>query len=88
MSNKRKLQSLAHVPVLHKAIILDYLDEDIPVKLLEMGLLPGNEVFVKGQAALKGALHVQVGSYSLALRLDEAVHILVDQVESFDHLTT
>lgn len=87
MSNKQKPQTLADIPALHKAKILDFTDDDMPVKLLEMGLLPGNEVLVKGQAAFHGALHVQVGSYSLALRMDEAAHILVDQVETFDHVS-
>ena len=81
MSTEQKRASLADLPIAHKAIIQDYASDDMPVKLLEMGLLPGNEVLVKGQAAFNGALHIQVGHYNLALRLDEAAHILVDQVE-------
>ena len=84
MSNKRKPLTLADIPVLHKATILDFTDENMPVKLLEMGLLPGNEVLIKGQAAFNGALHLQVGTYSLALRLDEAAFILVDHVKPID----
>ena len=77
-------KTLAQVPINYKATILEYIDDNVPVKLLEMGFLPGNIVLVKGQAAFKGALHVQVSGYNMALRLDEAAFINVDNIQAFD----
>ena len=47
-------------------------DSDITPKLLEMGLLPGQEVLLKLRAPLGDPIAVRVAGYQLSLRLDEA----------------
>ncbi len=59
------------------AVITGFADENVPLKLLEMGLLPDNEVCVKGWAPLKDPIHIVVAGYEIALRKDEAKFVLV-----------
>jgi ferrous iron transport protein A len=59
------------------AIIIGFEEDSIPLKLLEMGLLPGNTVKVKRIAPLKDPIHITVSGYDLALRADEARFITV-----------
>lgn len=64
------------------ARITGYDEDSIPLKLLEMGLLPGNIVVVKRIAPLKDPIHITVSGYDLALRKNEASHILVELIHN------
>jgi len=76
-----KTKSLSEVRKGEQAIIEAFDEENMPVKMLEMGLLPGNIVTVKQIAILNGPLHIEVGGYDLALRKDEASHVIVRIIE-------
>ncbi len=84
MNNGRKLTNLADVPVGFLGTIDQFTTDEMPVKLLEMGLLPGNDVLVKNRAPFHGPLHVQVSGYNLALRKEEAAFLLVSNVRQTD----
>lgn len=47
-------------------------------RILEMGLTPGSQVWVKGVAPLGDPMEVLVKGYSLSLRKEEASSILVE----------
>jgi ferrous iron transport protein A len=60
------------------AIISGFHEDLVPLKMLEMGLLPGHEVLVKRYSPLGDPMHIRVAGFDLALRLEEASYILVD----------
>ena len=45
-----------------------------------MGCLPGERVTVEQVAPFKDPISISVSGYRLSLRLDEAEHIIVDEV--------
>ena len=63
-----------------KAIIRDFGNQEIHLKLMEMGCLPGEEISLEQIAPLGDPVSVQVAGYRLSLRLDEAEHIVVDLI--------
>ena len=70
---------LSEIKVGKKVIIHSFENDDIFLKLMEMGLLPGEEVTVEQVAPFKDPISITVAGYRLSLRLDEAHHILVDE---------
>jgi ferrous iron transport protein A len=63
-----------------RAVIKEFGSQEIHLKLMEMGCLPGEEISVEQVAPLGDPLSVQVAGYTLSLRLDEAEHIIVDSI--------
>lgn len=61
-----------------KGIIKSFISEEIQLKLMEMGCLPGEKISVEQIAPLGDPVSIQVAGYTLSLRLNEAEHILVD----------
>ena len=59
---------------------LEGLDE-ISIRLMEMGLIPGTQLTVVGVAPLGDPLEVEVRGYRLSLRRREAARIQVDASE-------
>jgi len=72
---------LSHIKPGNRVIIASYTAHDVPLKMLEMGLLPGNEILVKRFAPMLDPIHVEVGGYDLALRREEAALIVVREIE-------
>jgi ferrous iron transport protein A len=61
-----------------KAVIKEFDNQEIHLKLMEMGCLPGEKISVEKIAPWGDPVSVLVAGYTLSLRLDEAEHILVD----------
>lgn len=59
------------------AVISGFTDEQISVKLLEMGFLPGTVIRFNFSAPLGDPVCVNISGYNISLRLDEAVTISV-----------
>jgi len=55
-----------------QAIITDSADKDIPLKLLEMGCLPGNKVTLLQLAPFEGPLYLNINGSFLAIRKETA----------------
>ena len=53
-------------------IIRSFESEELFIKLMEMGCIPGEKVFVEQIAPLNGPISILIGSYKLSLRIDEA----------------
>lgn len=60
-----------------KAIIHSFENDEIFLKLMEMGCVPGEEIFVEILAPLGDPISVKVAGYQLSLRLEEANSIFV-----------
>ena len=60
-----------------KAIIHSLENDEIFLKLMEMGCVPGEEVTVEMQAPLGDPISIKVAGYQLSLRIEEAQSILV-----------
>lgn len=51
--------------------------DEVSVRLLEMGLVPGTEIRVIGFAPLGDPVEIEVRGYRLSVRKSEAAHVLV-----------
>lgn len=60
--------------------ILGFERQDLELKLMEMGCLPGELIRVEQVAPLGGPMNIRVAGYLLSLRKDEAVYIEVERV--------
>ena len=61
-----------------EAVIVEFSGEEVSIKLMEMGLVPGETVLLEQVAPLGDPISVNVSGYHLSLRLDEAEQIMVD----------
>ena len=60
-----------------EAVISKFDSNDIFLKLMEMGCVPGEKIFLEQIAPLGDPISVKISGYSLSLRLNEAEHIEV-----------
>lgn len=65
-----------------KAIIKEFDIDEIPLKLLEMGCLPGNEIQLLQIAPLGDPLYLDINGAHLAIRLETAAKIIVEIIKS------
>jgi ferrous iron transport protein A len=63
-----------------RARILSFENNDLFLKLMEMGCVPGEIIKVEQIAPLGDPISIIVAGYNLSLRLDEADNIFVEQV--------
>jgi ferrous iron transport protein A len=64
-----------------KAIISDFDIDTIPLKLIEMGCLPGNKVELLQRAPFGDPLFVNINESFLAIRLETASQIRVELLQ-------
>ncbi len=72
---QKKLSELA---VGSKAVIVSLEDEELVLKLMEMGFLQGEEITVEQIAPLGDPISVMVAGYQVSLRINEAETIIVE----------
>lgn len=70
--------NLAQLQIGQKGIIQDFDIDSVPLKLLEMGCLPGNEVQILQVAPFGDPLYLNVNDSYLAIRLETAQAIIVE----------
>lgn len=63
------------------AIIDSFTNDDMKLKLMEMGCLPGEIVRVDQIALLGGPISISVAGYQLSLRVNEADMIWVEKMD-------
>lgn len=61
-----------------EAVIKEFQNNDIFLKLMEMGCVPGESILLEQVAPLGDPISVNVAGYHLSLRLNEAENILVE----------
>ena len=64
-----------------KAIIIDFDIDLIPLKLLEMGCLPGNEVTLLQIAPFGDPLYLDINGSHLAIRVETATEIEIELIK-------
>ncbi|MGF1558982.1 MAG: ferrous iron transport protein A [Flavobacteriaceae bacterium] len=64
-----------------KGIIKDFADGLLPIKLLELGCLPGNEVELVQIAPLNDPIYINVNGSHIAIRRTTALQIALDIIE-------
>lgn len=67
--------TVAHLRRGEKGIIKEFHEETIPIKLLELGCLPGNEVELIQIAPLQDPLYINVNGSHIAIRRSMALQI-------------
>lgn len=72
------LQRLSQVSVGQKAVIRSFEKDEIFLKLMEMGCVPGEFVTIDLIAPLGDPISISVAGYNLSLRLEEADKIWVE----------
>jgi ferrous iron transport protein A len=72
---------LTELPYRQKAIIKSFGETELYVKLLEMGVIPDEEISVELTAPLGDPIAILVAGYQLSMRKDEAEFILVELKE-------
>lgn len=71
-------QTLAQLKKGQKAIISGFDTDSIPLKLIEMGCLPGNAVEVLQIAPFGDPIYLNINESHLAIRLETAIRIQVE----------
>ena len=61
-----------------EGIIKEFNNNEIFLKLMEMGCVPGERILLEQVAPLGDPISVSVSGYHLSLRLNEAEHIFVE----------
>ena len=62
-----------------RAIIVDVSSIHIPLKLLEMGCLPGNFVELVQVAPFSDPMYLNINGTHLAIRKETAIHIIIEK---------
>lgn len=63
-----------------KGLILSFQNEDLYLKLMEMGCVPGETILIERIAPLGDPISIQVAGYNLSLRQEEADTIVVERL--------
>ncbi len=74
------MMKLSHVKAGTKVKIKSFENDEIILKLMEMGCLPDEEITVWKKAPWGDPIYVLVAGYSLSLRVDEAEKINVEPI--------
>jgi ferrous iron transport protein A len=70
--------TLAELKRGQQATITDVSSPYIPLKLLEMGCLPGNSVEIVQVAPFADPMYLNVNGTHLAIRKETAIHVLIE----------
>ena len=71
---------LSEVGVGKAVIIIHFENDDIFLKLMEMGCVPGEKIIIDQVAPLGDPISILVAGYRLSLRLNEAENIWVEEI--------
>ena len=72
--------TVAHLGRGEKGIIKAFREDSLPIKLLELGCLPGNEVELIQVAPLKDPIYINVNGSHIAIRRSVALQIELEPI--------
>lgn len=75
-------KKLSEIKLGKEVIIRAFENDEIFLKLMEMGCVPGEKITIEKIAPFKDPISVSVAGYKLSLRLNEAEHILVEETDN------
>ncbi|HEY6063811.1 MAG TPA: FeoA family protein [Chitinophagaceae bacterium] len=64
-----------------EGIIKEFKSNELFLKLMEMGCVPGERILLEQVAPLGDPISVSIAGYHLSLRLNEAEHIFVELID-------
>lgn len=73
------VKRLSDIAVGSTVVIRSFENNEIFLKLMEMGCVPGEVIKVEQVAPLGDPIAITVSGYNLSLRLDEAENIFVEE---------
>ena len=76
------IKRLSEIAVGSTVLIKSFENNEIFLKLMEMGCVPGETIKVDQVAPLGDPIAITVSGYNLSLRLDEAKYIFVEEIKS------
>jgi Fe2+ transport system protein FeoA len=79
------VKRLSEIKVGATVVIRSFENNDIFLKLMEMGCVPGEVIKVEQVAPLGDPIAITVSGYNLSLRLDEAENIFVEETTPVKH---
>ncbi len=74
------IKKLTEMAIGKNATIKDFVNNDLLIKLMEMGCVPGEIISINKIAPLGDPISVAVSGYMLSLRKEEAANILVEEI--------
>ena len=74
------MKRLSELRIGEKAVIHSFEKDEIFIKLMEMGCVPGELVQVEQVAPLGDPISISVAGYHLSLRINEADSIFVEPI--------
>ncbi len=74
------LKKLSEIKAGKFVTINSFIKNDVYLKLMEMGCLPGEVICIEKIAPFGDPISIKVSGYHLSLRLNEAESILVDEI--------
>ncbi len=74
------MKKLSEIKIGTTVVIHSFEKDDIFIKLMEMGCIPGEKIRVDQVAPLGDPISISVSGYSLSLRLNEAEKIIVEEL--------
>ena len=73
-------KKLSEIKIGKTVVIHSFESDDIFLKLMEMGCVPGERITVDQIAPFRDPISITVAGYQLSLRLNEADQILVEEI--------
>jgi len=74
-----QMKRLSDIKVGQLVVIKSFENNEIFLKLMEMGCVPGEYIRIEQVAPLGDPIAITVSGYNLSLRLDEAQNIFVEE---------
>lgn len=74
------MKKLSQIKAGKTVVIHSFEKDEIFIKLMEMGCIPGERIKVEQIAPLGDPISIMVSGYNLSLRLNEAEMILVEEL--------
>ncbi|MEP7107541.1 MAG: FeoA family protein [Ferruginibacter sp.] len=75
-------RKLSEIEVGKTVMVKHFEKDDIFLKLMEMGCVPGETIIIDKIAPLGDPISIIVAGYNLSLRLNEAENIWVEEVDT------
>lgn len=73
--------TVAQLRIGQKGIIREFADDILPIKLLELGCLPGNQIELLHIAPFNDPMYINVNDCHIAIRRETALLIELDILE-------
>jgi ferrous iron transport protein A len=74
------LKKLSELEIGQVATIRQFEDDEVFLKLMEMGFIPGEKVAIEQVAPLGDPIAILISGYQVSLRLNEASKIMVEPI--------